>query len=81
MSSSIPGLYPVDERRRTPKQVAGASGEEPTCQCTRLKRHRFDSWVGTTPRGGNGNLLSIVAGKIPWTEESGGPQSVWSQKV
>ena len=23
-----------------------ASGKEPTCQCTRLKRHGFDSWVG-----------------------------------
>ena len=23
-----------------------ASGEEPTCQCMRHKRHRFNSWVG-----------------------------------
>ena len=22
------------------------SGKEPTCQCRRLRRHRFDSWVG-----------------------------------
>ena len=31
--------------------LGGASGKEPTCQCRRLKRHRFNSWVG----------------KIPWT--------------
>ena len=24
----------------------GASGKEPTCQCRRHKRHRFDPWVG-----------------------------------
>ena len=24
----------------------GASGKEPTCQYRRLKRHRFDPWVG-----------------------------------
>ena len=28
---------------------AGASGKEPTCQCRRHKRHRFDPWVGKTP--------------------------------
>ena len=27
----------------------GASGKEPTCQCRRYKRHRFDPWVGTIP--------------------------------
>ena len=25
---------------------SGASGKEPACQCRRLKRHRFDPWVG-----------------------------------
>ena len=24
----------------------GTSGKEPACQCRRLKRHRFDPWVG-----------------------------------
>ena len=23
----------------------GASGKEPACQCKRLKRHRFNSWI------------------------------------
>ena len=31
------------------------------------------------PGGGNGNPLSILAWKIPWTEESGGLQSMGSQ--
>ena len=30
----------------------GTSGKEPTCQCRRHKRHRFNPWVG----------------KIPWTK-------------
>ena len=31
--------------------------------------------------GGNGNPLSILAWKIPWTEEPGGLQSIGSQRV
>ena len=27
----------------------GASGNEPTCQSRRHKRHRFDPWVGKIP--------------------------------
>ena len=27
----------------------GASGKGPTCQCRRLKRHKFDLWVGKIP--------------------------------
>ena len=33
------------------------------------------------PGGGNGNPLSILAWKIPWTAESGGLQSMGSQRV
>ena len=29
--------------------LGGASGNKPTCQCRRCKRHGFDSWVGKTP--------------------------------
>ena len=35
----------------------GASGKEPTCQCRRQERHRFDSWVRRSPREGHGNQL------------------------
>ena len=27
----------------------GTSGKEPTCQCKRYKRYRFDSWVRKIP--------------------------------
>ena len=27
----------------------GISGKEPTCQCRRHKRHRFNPWVGKVP--------------------------------
>ena len=35
---------------------------------------------GRSPGGGNGNPSSILAWKIPWTEESGGVQSMGSQE-
>ena len=35
----------------------GASGREPTCQCRRHKRHRFNFWFKRSPGGGHGNLL------------------------
>ena len=38
--------------------------------------------LGRSPGEGNGNLLSsILAWEIPWTEEPGGLQSMWSQKI
>ena len=36
---------------------------------------------GRSPGGGHGNLLHILAWKIPWTEEPGGLQSMGSQRV
>ena len=27
----------------------GISGKEPSCQCRRQKRHKFDPWVGKIP--------------------------------
>ena len=35
----------------------GASGKEPTCQCRRHKRYRFESGSGRFPGGGHGNSL------------------------
>ena len=34
-----------------------------------------------SPGGGHGNLSSILAWKISWTEEPGGLQSIESQRV
>ena len=36
---------------------------------------------GRPAGGGNGNPLSILAWKIPWTEELGGLHSMGSQRV
>jgi len=37
--------------------------------------------LGRSPGEGNGYLSSILAQRIPWTEESGGLQSMGSQRV
>ena len=36
---------------------------------------------GRSPGKGNGSPLSILAWRIPWTEEPGGLQSVRSERV
>ena len=37
--------------------------------------------LGRSPGEGNGNPLSILAWRIPWTEEPGGLQSMGLQRV
>ena len=49
----------------------GASGREPACQCRRCKRCGFDPWVGKIPWRGMTTHSSILAWRIPWTEEPG----------
>ena len=56
------------------------SDKEPTCQQGGI-RCRFDPWVGRAPGGGMATSSSILAWKIPWTEEPGGIQSLGSQRV
>ena len=56
---------------------SGARGKEkkPACRCKRQKRRRFDPWVGKIPLEKNMTThSSILAWKIPWTEEPGGLQ-------
>ena len=52
----------------------GASGKEPACQCRRL---RFDPQVGKEE--GMATHSTILAWRIPWTEEPGGLQSIGLQ--
>ena len=60
----------------------GSSGKEPACQCRRLKRHRFDSWVGKIPWSRAWQSTPVfLPGKIPWTEEPSGLWSIGSQWV
>ena len=40
----------------------------------------FNPWAGDIPREGKGNPLQYLAWEIPWTQESGGPQSLGSQE-
>ena len=62
----------------------GTSGKEPACQCKRQKRHRFDPWVGKIPWGrkwqNTETHSSILAWRIPWTEEPGRLHNPWGRK-
>ena len=53
----------------------GASGKEPTCQCKRLKRCRFNPWVRKIPWRRKWQPTPI----FPWAEDSGRLQSIGSQ--
>ena len=55
----------------------GASGKEPTCQCRRHKRRRFNYWVKKV-LWRRATHSSIFAWRIPWSEEPGGLQSMGS---
>ena len=58
------------------------SGKESSCQCRRHRRHGFDSLSRENPLEEEmATQSSILAWKIPWTEESGGLQSIGSQRL
>ena len=57
----------------------GARGKEPASQCRRHKRRRFDAWMGKDPLEKEmATHSSILAWRIPWTEEPGKLQSIGS---
>jgi len=45
------------------------------------RRHGFDPWVGRSPGVRDETHSSILAWRIPWTEEPGGLQSMGSHRV
>ena len=57
-----------------------AQCKEPACQC---RRCRFDPWVGKIDplEKEMATHSSILVWEIPWTEESGGLQSMGLQRV
>ena len=59
----------------------GSSGKETACQSRRQRRQDFDPWVGRPPEEEIAAHSSILAWRIPWTEEAGGLQSMGSQRV
>ena len=46
-----------------------------------MQETQASSWVGKIPLVGKASYSSILAWKIPWIEEPGGPQSIGSQRV
>ena len=64
--------YPTLPRRLSDKESA--------CQCRRHRRHGYGPWVGKIPLEEKmAPHSSLLAWKIPWTEEPGGLQSMGSQ--
>ena len=60
----------------------GASGKEPACQCRRCRRSGFNPWIRKTPlEESMATHSSILAWKIPWTEEPDRLQSMGSQSL
>ena len=57
----------------------GPSGKEPACHCRRSKRHGFSLGCEDPLEEEMATHSSILAWKIPWTEEAGGLQSAESQ--
>ena len=53
-------------------------GKKSTCQCG---RHRLDPWVRKIPEEEMVTCPSILAWRIPWTEEPGGLKSTGLQRV
>ena len=58
-----------------------ASGQEPACQCRRLRDSCSIPGSGRSPGGGMATHSSSLAWRILWTEEAGGLQSTGSQRV
>ena len=57
----------------------GSDGKESTCNVGDLGS--IPGWGRSTGGEGMATPSSILAGRIPWTEESGGLQSMESQRV
>ena len=55
----------------------GSDGNEPSCQCRRL---RLDPWVDPLEKE-MATHFSVLAWRIPWTEELGGLPSMGLQRV
>ena len=66
---SLPGEVGVLAACAAP--MRGSGGKESTSQCRRPSRCRFDPWVGAIPWRRKCTLSSILAWRIPWTEEPG----------
>ena len=59
----------------------GSVSKELTCNAGDPGAANSIPGLGISPGAGNGNHSSILAWRIPWTEESGRLQSMGSQRV
>ena len=59
----------------------GASGKEPACQRRDIGDEGSIPGSERSPGGGHGTHSSLLAWRIPWTEEPGGLQSIERQGV
>ena len=59
----------------------GTSGKEPACQCRRRKRHSSIPGSGRSPEKELATHSSILAWRIPLTEEPGRLQSMKLQRI
>ena len=59
----------------------GASGKESTCNAGDKRDVDSIPGSGRSPGGGNGNPSSILAWRIPWTEDPSGLWSIGSHRV
>ena len=63
----------------TKKRFQGFSGGSDGRICLHCRRPRFNPWVGKIPlEKGMATHYSILAWRVPWTEEPGGLQSMAS---
>ena len=77
-----PSVYNDPPLPRLPRSPGGTSGKESACQCRRHKRCRFDPLGLKDPLGKDvATHSSILAWRIPWTEEPGGLPSNGSHRV
>ena len=60
---------------------SSTSGKESACNAGDTRDKHLITGIGRSPAEGNGTHFSILAWKIPWTEESGRPQSRGSPRV
>ena len=81
--TSIRGCMMASLKQETRNQASVVAQWKGIClQCRRDKRHMFDSWVRKIPwMWAWQPTSSILGGKIPWTEEPGGPWSTGLQRV
>ena len=62
--------------------LGGASGKEPACQCRKRKKRGFDPRVEKTPWRRKWQPTPLFRPtESPWTEETGGLQSIGSKRV